>query len=232
MKINIFNQLSQFNILLIQENKSCNDTVYNFLYEICNKLIQTTSQEEIVSQIEEEQYDIIFIDIALPKNLVRELIKAIRKIDIIIPIIVLSSKENRTKVVESINFLIEGIIVKPLDREKLLEALKHPIRRIEYLKPSQFTLSQEISYFLNTHELMKDGKLISLAKKEVQLLELLIKNIGRIVSIDEIEWELWENEDVGKNALKSVIQRLRKEIGKQQIRSHSGIGYSLERRSS
>lgn len=230
MKIDILKRLSMMNILLIQDNKSCNDEVYNLLYEVSKKLIQTTSKGEVELLIEQKSYDMVVIDFSLSNYASIEFIKAIRELDIMIPIIGLCSTENKIEVLSSINLLIEGFIIKPINKDKLISAVENCIARIEYLKPAQFILSQNMSYLLNTHELLRDEVLIPLAKKEAQLLELLIKNIGRIVLIEEIEWELWDNEEIGENALKSVIQRLRKEIGKEQIRSHSGIGYSLDRR--
>ena len=233
MKPNTLTKLANYNILLIQDNKSCNDIVYNLFCGISNnKLIQTVDKEEILSSLSEKHYDIVIMDFRLTKYSSIELIKSIRTIDIMIPIILLASKEDEAEVCKGVNLLIEGLILKPITHEGLIEGVKNSIKRLEYLTPTVFHISQSLSYLHDTHELIKDGKVVSLAKKEAQLLELLMNNIGRIVPIHEIEWKLWDSEEVGLNALKSVVQRLRKVIGKKHIKSHSGIGYSLDRRNS
>lgn len=85
-----------------------------------------------------------------------------------------------------------------------------------------------MAYDAHTQQLTIDNQVVKLPRKEGMLLEMLIRHKGRIVTTEEIYWHLWGEDEVSESAFKSVLSRLRSKVGKSTIRSHSGVGYSIE----
>ena len=70
---------------------------------------------------------------------------------------------------------------------------------------------------------------IHLTSKELDLLNFLIKNNNRVCSADELKFSIWENSlEASDSALKNLLNKLRKKIGKESIINNSSIGYKLE----
>ena len=92
---------------------------------------------------------------------------------------------------------------------------------------SNFKLSDGIFFNFQTQNIIKNNESFVLNKKESLLINLLIKNQGRVITYEEIEYHIWNNECT-QAALKSLIRDLRKKTLKNIIKNYSGIGYKLE----
>ena len=228
MKLRIIKKINKLNILWISHKDD--SYVFEWLKESSKSLTCVNDASKGFEYSLNKAYDVILIDSKLEGISALDFIKKIRKVDIMISIVLVAHESEQSLIYKSMTFMIEGLVLKPVKIDTLCAAFNQCIKRIDYLYPAEYMLSKNMLYLPNTRELRNNGISIALAKKEAQLLELFLENIGRIVKIQEIERELWHNETMGPNALKSVISRLRKDIGKESICSHSGVGYSLERR--
>jgi two-component system, OmpR family, response regulator VanR len=92
---------------------------------------------------------------------------------------------------------------------------------------SNFKLSDGIFFNFQTQSIIKHNESFVLNKKESLLINLLIQNQGRVITYEEIEYHIWNNECTTA-ALKSLIRDLRKKTFKDIIKNYSGIGYKLE----
>lgn len=95
---------------------------------------------------------------------------------------------------------------------------------------SNFKLLNNIFFNFQTQSIIKNNESFVLNKKESLLMNLLIQNQGRVITYEELEYHIWNNECTNA-ALKSLIRDLRKKTNKSIIKNYSGIGYKLELKS-
>ena len=169
--------------------------------------------------------DIILVDINLGELSGIDIVKKIRETNINIPIVFLTAHYDNKYLLEVVNLQIDGYIVKPLDIDKLQNAMYNCLKKIQNI--SLIKLDNNFTYNQNTNELFSNGKNISLGKKENKLLSLLLKNKDKTISREELEYEVWAETIVSDSSIKNLIGTLRKKIGKEKIVNILGIGWKI-----
>ncbi|MEZ4692621.1 MAG: response regulator transcription factor [Aliarcobacter sp.] len=169
--------------------------------------------------------------INLPDKSGIDFIKEIRLIDKKIPIIILSAYTDKKFLLEATKLKLIDYLTKPIDFKSLNQALNKCVDEI--LDNSRYIISfkNNINYNVLHKKLIDTEKEeeLSLTSKELTLLDFLIKNSNRIVSSEELKSYLWEDEyEATDSALKNLLNKLRKKVGKDSIINTSGVGYRLD----
>jgi hypothetical protein len=89
------------------------------------------------------------------------------------------------------------------------------------------SLGCEYEFYLNQLSLRRNGQIVLLTKKELALLSLLVKKRNQVVSYQELEAFIWGTRIVGESSLRSLAKKLRQKLPELDIKTVSGIGYSL-----
>ena len=132
---------------------------------------------------------------------------------------------------EATKLKLVDYLTKPIDFKSLNSALNKCVDEI--LDNSRYIISFKNNIQYNVlHKKLIDSsndKEIALTSKELTLLELLIKNSNRVLSTDELKTSIWEDEfEATDSALKNLLNKLRKKIGKESIINISSVGYRLD----
>jgi len=176
------------------------------------------------------QYDLIILDNVLPKKMAKQVCTEIREQNIHTPIILLSAKSDILSKVALLNCGADDYLTKPFSFEELKARIKTLLRRphqIEgvILRYGNITLNKD------THEVIRGGKRVYFTRKEFSLLELLMKNFGKIVTRTDMMEHVWDiNADPFSNTVESHILSVRKKIGdghKRIICNVPGRGYKM-----
>src|SRR4030043_641318 len=174
-----------------------------------------------------EDYDVIVLDLMLPKMDGVEICKKLRAEGVHIPILMLTARGELSDRVEGLNSGADDYLVKPFAFEELLARVKALGRRpkqasSEELKTGDVTLNT------NTFEVKKGAKVIDLSRKEFALLEYLMRNSGRVVSKENIIAHVWDYEsDILPNTVEVFVGYLRDKIGGDLIKTIRGFGYKI-----
>ncbi len=174
-----------------------------------------------------EDYDVIVLDLMLPKMDGVEICKKLRAQNIHIPILMLTARGELADKVGGLNSGADDYLVKPFAFEELLARVKALSRRpketkTEELKTNNLTLNT------NSFEVKKDGKNIDLSRKEFALLEYLMRNSGKVVSKENIIAHVWDYEsDILPNTVEVFVGYLREKIGEDVIKTVRGFGYKI-----
>ena len=123
---------------------------------------------------------------------------------------------------------LEAYIIKPLTSSKLSNLLEKFCKVSVPKNHSTQNICKGISYSYDTKTVKIGENIITLTNMEINLLELLLKNRGKIVTYPQIEFELYENRGMNKNMPKMFIRNLRKKIPNIPIISKINVGYILE----
>ncbi len=219
--------LKDLRILYIEDDESTRKLVSDILTMLCRRVIAVETAEEALDLYKEEMPDIILSDVDLPGINGIEFVKIIREENKTIPIILLTAHTEVEYLMDAVKLHLVDYITKPLDIKKLTLALQESAQLIldsgefivKFINGSFYNMTQNIITYKNSD--------YRLTAQEIMFLELLLKNRHRAVSSVEILENIWDYDEGTESALKSLLNKVRKKIGKESIVNISGIGYRI-----
>lgn len=170
---------------------------------------------------------LVICDIRMPKMSGLEMAAEIRKTDKNVPIFITTSHSEREELMAAIPLNIADYLIKPFTFGRLQAALKTCIERIEASGNLMVRLGEGVSYNPMTKELSTLEETFLMSGKERALLELLFRQRGRLVSREQIEGALYGDEFMSEAALKNLMHKLRKKLGKTAISNVHNTGFIL-----
>ena len=180
-----------------------------------------------------EPYDLAVIDIMLPQKDGFEVIAAIRREKINLPVIILSARGTTQDKVKGLQLGSDDYLTKPFAFSELLARIQALLRRSSGAsEPTKLEVG-DLSMNLITREVVRRGRKIELQPLEFSLLEYLVRNAGRVVSKTMIMEHVWDYHfDPQTNVVESRIYKLREKIdkgfSKKLIHTVRGVGYVLK----
>jgi len=180
-----------------------------------------------------EPYDVMVIDIMLPKLDGLKLIREIRRAEKNTPVIILSAKNSIEDRVKGLEIGSDDYLTKPFAFSELLARVHALIRRASGASEPMRLNIGDLSLDLLTREVRRGNQTIELQPLEFSLLEYLMRNAGRVVSKTMIMEHVWDyNFDPQTNVVEARICRLRdkidKNFGSKLIQTMRGAGYVLK----
>ena len=177
-------------------------------------------------------YDIIILDIMLPKKDGLTVLKEIRASNIDVPVILLTAKSQIEDKVKGLDLGADDYLPKPYHTEELLARLRALNRRKPEFLDDGILKYGDIELSPNKLVLSRGKKQITLKPKEAQILELIMNNKNQILSKNTIIERVWGYDtDAEDNYVETHISRLRKTIESMksnvEIRTVRGVGYTL-----
>lgn len=189
--------------------------------------------EEALLFLKDYKYDLIILDIMLPKIDGLEVLSRARRNKIITPIILLTAKSTVEDKIIGLDLGADDYLPKPFSTEELLARIRALSRRsINYEDKSELVFG-DISVNENNSTCTCNDKVVALTNKELEILLMLIKKKGNLVSIEEITEKAWDEEAYSTNenvwVFISMIRKKLESIGsKIEIKSKRYQGYYLE----
>lgn len=219
--------LKNKSVLFVEDDRIMQEQITEVLEMLFKKVYSAEDGKKAYELYIEESPDIIISDIKMPKMDGLLLIEKIRQNDYETPIILLTSFSEENILMDAANLSIDGYIIKPVELDKLINTINKAMKRTQKSR-GLIALKKGLFYNSDTQELYKNGSLISLGLKELELLKLLIFNHSRTVTKEEISEQLWPLESISESTIKNLILRIRKKIDSDIIISVRGIGYRLD----
>ena len=199
-------------IIIIEDDMKIRNELSQFLNKYGYETFAPTSFENIVNDVLGANANLILLDINLPIYDGYYFCREIRKASAI-PIIIFTSRDSEVDELMSMNLGADDFVTKPYNTQILLARISSVLKRVYSTEATQ-----EITYSGLTLDISKsmvsfEDREIELTKNEVRILNLLMKNSGKIISRDDIMNALWQsNEFVDDNTLTVNINRLRKKL--------------------
>ena len=177
-----------------------------------------------------ENFDIIVLDLGLPKMSGLDVLKNIREKNIATPVLILTAFETVDDRVKGLDAGADDYMTKPFDLEELNARIRALLRRSKSrAKP---TISYgDITLDPASHVVTFNGETIMISRREFALLQKLLENAGRVISREQLNQTLYGwGENIDSNALEVHIHNLRKRFGTSLIRTIRGVGYMVEKK--
>jgi len=238
----VFYQKSKdLNILFVEDYIPLREKLVEILEDFFNIVVEANDGEEGLLQYEAFQtkhhkpFDIVITDIKMPRCNGIELTKAIQKLHEDQLIIVLSAYQESNYLLEFINLGIAQFIPKPVEPEHLLSVLNRVCHKLQVktsqpIATDQLTLDENLIWDKNLHALIHNDRHIELTKNERIVIEMLVKNVEHICSVDTIiDNFLHEGIETNSESIRNMMSRLRKKLPENVISNIYGLGYKLSR---
>ena len=228
-------------ILVCDDDKQIVEAISIYLTGEGYQVIKAFDGYDVLKILEKENVDLIILDVMMPGlDGIRTTLKIREKSSI--PIIILIAKGEDTDKILGLNIGADDYITKPFNPLEMVARVKSQLRRYTQLGNMNEQSKGEAIYSCgglvindDTKEVSVDGELVKLTPIEYNILLLLVRNAGKVFSIDEIYTSIWNEEAIGADNTVAVhIRHIREKI---EINSRKpkylkvvwGVGYKIEK---
>ena len=219
-------------ILLAEDEVDLNNVVTRYLKKNGYSVDSVLDGEEALDYLEYSEYDLVILDIMMPKVDGFEVIKKLRDKGNHTSVLMLTARDSADDKVKGLDLGADDYIVKPFDFNELMARIRAVVRR-KYGNSSNKLVIGDLILDISEKSVTRAGKQIELTGKEYEVLEYLMQSKNRILSRDQIKEHVWDFDYEGdSNIIDVLIKNIRKKIdiedGKQIIYTKRGLGYVIK----
>ena len=219
------------NILLVDDERQLTQALQVILKQQNYSVDCAHDGEEGLDYATSGIYDLIILDVMMPKMDGLTMLKILRSKKIDVPVLMLSAKSEISDKIDGLNLGADDYITKPFHTDELLARIKALLRRKDTFTGDVLSFN-DICLDRDTFELVKGEKKIALGKKEFQILEMLMLNKGRSIDKERLIEKIWGfDSNAEYNTIEVYVSFLRKKLmavgAKTEIKSIRGIGYTI-----
>ena len=226
-------------VLVCDDDKEIVDAIEIYLMQDGYKVYKAYDGEQAIRVLKEEDIHLLIMDIMMPKLDGIHATLKIREYSSI-PIIILSAKSEDTDKILGLNIGADDYVTKPFNPLELMARVRSNLRRyttLGNLNVDNNALFRAGGLCINdeTKEVTVDGETVKLTPIEYNILLLLVKNQGRVFSIDQIYESIWNEEAIGADNTVAVhIRHIREKIEinpkePRYLKVVWGVGYKIEK---
>ena len=218
-------------ILIAEDDQVLADGLLRALRSAGYAVDQVASGTEADAAVASHEFDLLILDLGLPKMGGLEVLRRLRARGSSLPVLILTAADSVEQRVTGLDLGADDYMAKPFSLQELEARVRALTRRgmgsatsLIRHGPLTFDATGRVAYL--------DDQLLELSARELSLLEVLLQRAGRLVSKDQLVERLCEwGEEVSTNAIEVYIHRLRKKIerGPVRIATVRGLGYCLEK---
>ena len=219
------------NVLIIEDNQDIAASIYDYLEAIGYTVDAAGNGVSGLHMALTKNYDVIILDLNLPGIDGIELCQRLRKdAHQTVPVIMLTARDSLDSKLEGFNSGTDDYLIKPFALKELAARVKVLSERISRVSTSNLQVG-DLSLDLNTHEVHRAGKNITLNPTLFRLLVFLMQNPHRVIKREELEHAVWQDNPPDSDALRTHLSYLRHAVDKPfnypLIHTVRGFGYKL-----
>lgn len=214
-------------ILLVEDDPHIGSAIASALHDAGMVADWVTDGNSALASIDSGAFELMLLDIGLPKNDGLSVLKQIRKTGNTIPVIMITARDAVEDRIAGLDLGADDYLVKPFLIDELMARVRAVARR--HSGNAQPLLSSgDITIDPASKATTYANKALDLTGKEYKLLHSLLLSPGRIFSREELEEKVygWE-EEVNSNAIEFLIHNLRKKTDKNTIKNVRGLGWMV-----
>ena len=218
-------------VLIAEDDMVIADGLLRALRHAGYSVDQVASGTEADAALASHEFDLLILDLGLPKLHGLEVLRKLRARGSSLPVLVLTAADSVEQRVKGLDLGADDYMAKPFSLQELEARVRALTRRglgtaatVIRHGPLSFDATGRIAYL--------NEQVVELSAREISLLEVLLQRAGRLVSKDQLVERLCEwGDEVSNNAIEVYIHRLRKKIehGPVRIATVRGLGYCLEK---
>ena len=231
----------QYRILLVEDDKEIREGVEIYLRNQGYQVYQAVNGQEGLSIIKQVEIHLAIVDIMMPVMDGVTMLMRLRALEYEFPVIMLSAKSEEVDKIMGLNMGADDYVTKPFTPLELLARVNSQLRRYtKYLSAMKEENNDHI-YTIgglevneDTVEVSVDGESVRLTPMEFKIVQLLIKNPGRVFSADEIYERIWNEKAVNTDTIMVHVRNIREKIeidpkNPKYLKVVWGVGYKIEK---
>jgi two-component system, OmpR family, copper resistance phosphate regulon response regulator CusR len=217
-------------ILVVEDEPRMAELLRQGLTEEGHAVVVAHEGRSGMSLAENEEFDLLLLDVMLPEADGFTIVRRVRARQIQTPILMLTARDATRDIVEGLNLGADDYLTKPFSFQELFARVRAAGRRGPIAQPVVLRLG-DLSLNLGTREVRRGQRSITLTRTEYAILELLMRNAGRVLSRDRLIESVWGHTDIENNTLDAFMRLLRAKVeapGEPKLlHTVRGVGFSL-----
>ena len=233
---------NQYRILVVEDDKEIREGILIYLKNQGYLVFQAENGLEGLKVIEQEKIHLAIVDIMMPVMDGITMLMKLRETNHEFPVIMLSAKSEEVDKIMGLNMGADDYVTKPFTPLELLARVNSHLRRYaKYLSAVSEEGEKEHIYTIgglelneDTVEVTVDGEPVRLTPMEFKIVQLLIKNPGRVSSADEIYERIWNEKAVNTDTIMVHVRNIREKIeidprNPKYLKVVWGVGYKIDK---
>ena len=221
------------NILIADDEKEIVGLLRIYLETDGVAVLEANDGAQALELLENHEIDLALVDIMMPKVDGYQLIKAIRRRERYIPVIVISAKVTLSERVLGMDLGADDYVTKPFEPLEMAAKVRAQLRRLNVSSAgpagTNAIAAGNARLDLDACVFMENGNTVELTRAEFKVLEKLMSQPKRVFTKEQIYESAWYDDGaVDDNTIRVVISRLRDKIGAGHIKTIRGLGYRFE----
>lgn len=216
-------------ILLLEDELMLRSSIEEYLEALGHKVIAYGNGEEAYEAIKKDVFDLLLLDINVPKMNGLSLLKALNEIEHAFATIFISANVDIDDISRAFELGASDYLKKPfhlkelglridkIKKEYAIKNLKHIILSSKYV----FSKEEQMLFYNNNVQV--------LTKKQLQIVTLLSENMGVVVDFEKFRSYVWNDEPIDNASIRAEISRFRKLLKEDFIINLKGVGYKIEK---
>ena len=217
-------------ILVVEDEKNIQNIIKAFLENAEYKVETADDGLDAINLIQNNNYDLILLDIMLPKVDGFTICEMIRK-NSDVPIIILTALTDEESQLKGFDKLADDYITKPFSMPVLLKHIEAIFRRTNNSNENTSILKyKNITLNTENYEVYVDNQKVTLTFREYEILKLFLENQGKVFTRDNILNSIWNYDYFGDDKIVNThIKNIRKKLGYEYIETVRGVGYKIDK---
>ena len=218
-------------ILVVEDDLDIQELLKNFLQEAGYSIVLANDGVETLSIFSDVQFDLILLDIMLPKIDGFAVCELIRK-QSQVPIIMLTALNGEEEQIRGLDMQVDDYITKPFSMPVLIRKIAAVLRRstISQNQEHQTVAYKNLILDLDSYSALVNGESYELTQREFEILRELLLNQGRVLTRQILLERLWKYDFYGdERVVDTHIKNLRKKLGIDFIQTIRGVGYKVDK---
>ena len=221
-----FSNLQKFTVMFVEDEAEIRQALSGAIEDEFAKLIVARDGDDGLKKFKKFKPDIVVTDISMPIMDGLEMAKEIKAISKDTPVVILSAFSEKERLLKAIDVGVDKYLIKPIDPDELMATLEC-IAREKFAMSDIVEIGAGYQFDKGKRVLVFEGGIISLTKKELLFISLLVKNLGTFVLHDDIKRSVWANKKVSDAAIRTFIKRIREKTGRNFVKNVPGLGYKI-----
>lgn len=219
-------------LLLVEDDELLGDAVKAGLTQFGYIVDWLKDGETARAAIKSESFELIILDLGLPKLSGLAFLQSIRNDGNVTPVIILTARETVGDRIKGLDSGADDYMTKPFDMNELSARVRALVRRSQGRADSVLQY-RNVTLDPAAHSVYVDDVMVNVPRREFSLLQKLLENSGQVLSREQLMQSIYGwDEDVDSNALEVHIHNLRKKLNANFIRTIRGVGYMVEKNES
>ena len=216
-------------ILLLEDDLILNEILEEHLNNKDFQVITTFSSNEAIKYLYSQTFDLLLLDVNVPDLNGFELLKELRKNNILTPTIFITSLNMVEDMQKGFDSGCDDYIKKPFELKELDIRINN-IKRLFNIDRKTIKIDENSYLDLQNLQINLNNQNFIISKKESEILAYLINNSKKTVGIEELINNIWSYEDsVESSTIRTYIKNLRKILGEEKILNIRGVGYRFNK---